>query len=399
MLRFPIALVLLCGLPASADAGPRGASRPAQSPASLQHLIGSAPGAGSPRNLQHEIGRVPLIPVQFDVASRSEVANAPAGVVDLSAWEADPTPPAMRVVEFKNEVGVQPARSRAPVDSVAWLTRPLDRDLTSTEGIVFTALEDAPGDLSSPGEWLPREILYPSYLAGEKESRTGAAWLSSKDRGVVWESAVGGRAGVYRQGFVGEQDTQAFQLDVEGAALARIDHEEESDVEAVDFRVGLTGTWRDGPLAAKTGYYHLSSHVGDEFLLKNPGFIRTNYVRDSALGGLMYDLTDELRIYGEVAYAFNHEDGAEPWEFQYGLEFSDARAGWPGGPYAAINGHTRQDFGYITSVNVVAGWQWRGGPYSHRLRVGMQYYDGPALQWSFAGTDESFLGGGMWLDF
>jgi hypothetical protein len=246
---------------------------------------------------------------------------------------------------------------------------------------------------------MPEGLLYHSYLAGEKEPRISSAWLTETDRGLVWDATLGGRVGLWRYGTPGVDHPQGFQWDLEGAAMVRLDPEVNTDVEAVDFRFGMLATFRDGPWAMKAGYYHISSHLGDEFLLRNVGFPRRNYVRDSTIVGLSYDVTDAWRLYGEAGYAVSHEGGALPVEFQYGTEYSSNSLSSWGGPYAAINGHTREDEGWITGVNVVSGWQWRGADTRHRFRVGMQYYTGPALQYSFVGQTETLLGAGLWFDY
>ena len=115
---------------------------------------------------------------------------------------------------------------------------------------------------------------------------------------------------------------------------------------------------------------------------------------------MTHDLTENMQVYGEVAYAFGHEDGAEPLELQYGYQYTPLHAyGLKGAPYFGINGHTREDFNWITSINTVAGWQWRGEESNHLFRVGLQYYTGPALQWQFAGRNETLCGAGMWFDY
>lgn len=252
-----------------------------------------------------------------------------------------------------------------------------------------------------PSGWelLPSGLLYHSYLAGEKEPRMAAQWLWEKDRGLVWETALGGRWGLVRRGTPGPNGN-GFQFDMEGAALARVDPEEESDLEAADFRAGFLGTWRRDRWRWKTGYYHLSSHVGDEFLIKNPGFPRRNYVRDSLLFGLMYDITPDVQIYGEIADALNHNGGAEPLELQFGAQYSPVCTnGIHGSPFAAINGHLRQEFDFSGSVNIEAGWQWRGANSGHLFRVGAQHYSGPSIQWSFYDRYESLTGVGIWFDY
>ncbi len=263
-------------------------------------------------------------------------------------------------------------------------------------------------DHSEPGfdgqlgyQLLPKGLLYRSYIAGEKEPRFQSIWLNETGRGRVWETQMGGRIGLVRYANCKEDGrVGAWQLDMEGGAQARVDPEQNSDLEAVDYRFGILSTWRFGQNAFKAGYYHLSSHAGDEYLLANPGFIRVNYVRDSAIIGWTHDFTEDSQIYGEVAYAGGHEGGAEPLELQYGYQYTPLRAyGFKGAPYFGINGHTRQDFNWITSINTVAGWQWRGEETSHLFRVGLQYYTGPALQWQFAGRNETLYGAGLWFDY
>lgn len=247
---------------------------------------------------------------------------------------------------------------------------------------------------------MPSGLMYRSYLAGEKESRMSSVWTKDQAGRTVWENTLGGRVGLLRHGTTGAVRPQGWQLDFEGAALARVLPGTESTMlEATDYRVGIQSTWAVDRWHIKAGYYHLSSHLGDEFLLANPLFTRLNYVRDSTVAGVTYDISDDWQAYGELAYALGAEDGAKPFEFQYGLQYSPLEFGLRGAPFAAINGHTREDFGYITSVNCQAGWQWRGTDSQHLWRVGMQYYSGPALQYSFPGRHDHLLGGGVWFDY
>jgi hypothetical protein len=249
---------------------------------------------------------------------------------------------------------------------------------------------------------MPVGLMYKSYLAGEKEPRIQGVWLSEKKRGLIWETQVGGRVGLLRYGTSSAIKPQGWQFDLEGGAQVRIDPNHQSDVEAVDYRVGCLSTWRHGRNGVKAGYYHLSSHLGDEFLIRNPSFLSTrlNYVRDSAIVGWMYDLSDDMQVYGEVAYAVGHQGGAKPLELQYGYQYLPLQAfDCHGAPYFAINGHTREDLNWITGVNTTAGWLWRGEQTNHTFRVGMQYYTGPAIQYSFVGRNETLLGGGLWFEY
>jgi hypothetical protein len=262
-------------------------------------------------------------------------------------------------------------------------------------------LSDDCGDCRAP-DWilLPAGILYKSYIAGEKEPRMGAAWLVEKDRGVVLEEAIGGRLGLLRYGTPGAIYAQGFQWDLEAAAFLRQDPEQELDVEATDFRIGSVLTWRRQASAVKFGYYHLSSHLGDEFLLRNPMYPRLNYVRDAVLFGVRQHLRPDLQVYGEIAWAFKTDGGAEPLELQFGAEYNAVDAtGDSNGPFAAVNGHLREEFDFGGSLNVIAGWEWRGRHSNRRLRIGGQFYNGKEIQWSFYDESVSFAGAGIWYDF
>ena len=249
---------------------------------------------------------------------------------------------------------------------------------------------------------LPNGLLYKTYLAGEKEARMQlVSYYDTKSKRKIWEAVLGGRAGLIRLSDPSITNSDAFQLDLEGAVFARVLPDEPSAMlEGSDYRVGLYGTWKFDRLSYRAGYYHISAHVGDEFLIANPLFNRINYVRDSALAGASYDLTDVSRVYGEIGYALGVEGGAKPLEFQFGGEYAPLpTTQFAGAPFAAVNTHLREDFNFNGGVNVVAGWGWQGEHSKRRLRLGLNYYNGPSLQYEFFDRWENLVGGGIWLDY
>ncbi len=251
-------------------------------------------------------------------------------------------------------------------------------------------------------QMLPGSLLYHSYLAGEKEPRMQFLQLyDTKSDRRLWEAVLGGRVGIFRYGELGPQPQEAFQLDLEGAVFARVLPDEPSAMlESSDYRAGLLGTWRFGNEAYKAGYYHISSHAGDEFLLANPGFNRINYVRDSVIFGTSRDFAEAFRIYGEIAYAIGSQGGALPWELQFGGEYMPVMGtGLKGAPFAAVNSHYREEFGSRLGVNFNAGWGWQGEETLHRLRLGLNLYSGPSLNYQRFDQYESLIGGGIWFDF
>ncbi|MEZ6072137.1 MAG: DUF1207 domain-containing protein [Pirellulales bacterium] len=183
-----------------------------------------------------------------------------------------------------------------------------------------------------PWTWqlLPDGLMYRSYLAGVREPRFGGVWNYERDIGWIWDIALGGRAGIIRYGTNDPFHPEGWQLDIEGAGFPRLDLEDENDLVSVDFRFGVPLTYRVGRFQSKFGFYHLSSHLGDEFLETHPDLTRINYSRDVLVLGVGWFFTPSLRGYAEAGYAFHSDVGLE-WEFQFGFDYSPA---YPTGPRA-----------------------------------------------------------------
>ena len=268
---------------------------------------------------------------------------------------------------------------------------------------------DSPGQVSPPADpwyWqvLPEGLIYRSYLAGVKEPRIGSTWAYDLNQRWLWEVTIGGRVGLIRYGTDNVLWPQGWQIDLEGAAFTRLDMqkhpnaEHSNDLVAADFRVGIPVTFGRGRWQTKCGYYHISSHLGDELILRDPNVERINYVRDSIVLGRSFYWRDDLRLYAEAAYAIGTDGGAQPWEFQFGIDYSPAEpTGIAPVPFAAINGHLREEVNFGGNLVVQVGMQWRGAT-GHLFRMGMQYYNGMSEQFEFYDQYESKIGMGIWYD-
>jgi hypothetical protein len=255
--------------------------------------------------------------------------------------------------------------------------------------------------LEEPWSWqvLPAGVIYRSYLAGVKEPRFASAWVHERDLGWIWDVALGGRVGLVRYGNRDALRPEGWQLDFAGVALPRLDLEHGRDVVSTDYRVGVPLTYGAGPLRLKFAYYHVCAHLADEYLLRFPEAQRLNYIRDGLLLGGSYYWREDLRLYAEAAWAFNTDDGAEPWELQFGIEYSPRDpTGLRGAPFFAAGGHLREEVDFGGNLVVQTGWQWRGAT-GHLFRAGMQYYVGKSDQLEFYDNYEEKLGMAIWYDF
>jgi hypothetical protein len=245
---------------------------------------------------------------------------------------------------------------------------------------------------------LPSGLVYQGYLADPKESRLGTQFFSEGDRNL-WDTNLGGHVGILRLGTVDAMWAQGWQLDLEGSGQVRLATQEDRNLESSDFRVGVPLTFGYGHHRLKFGYYHISAHMGDEFLERNPGTDRVNFVRDVLVLGYAYYWTDNLRLYAETGWAF-YADVSQPWEFRFGAEYAPARpTGLRGAPFAAVHTNLRQELDFGGYFVVQAGWAWRGDRTSHLFRTGLHYHNGTSNQYSFYDQFEQQIGAGVWYDF
>lgn len=109
--------------------------------------------------------------------------------------------------------------------------------------------------------------------------------------------------------------------------------------------------------------------------------------------------TENLRLYGEAGWAFHVDGGSEPWEFQFGIDYSRAGpTGFRPVPFFAVNAHLRQEVDFGGNLTVQTGYLWRGAT-GHLFRMGLQYFTGKSDQFEFYDQDEDKVGLGIWYDY
>jgi hypothetical protein len=322
-----------------------------------------------------------------------ERAGVPAAV-DLGAWDGT-TPPAQAIPVAPN----QPYHE-------TWISAPPDRSYLDAEihgdpgwvGQAFGGSGDATG-----WHWqiLPDGLIYHSYWAGVHEPRLSLVLFGERDGRNLWDGTLGGRVGLLRYGTGGAFFPQGWQLDVEAAAIVRLTLDEVRDFETADYRVGVPVTYGIENWQFKFAVYHLSSHLGDEFAIANPGSLddRINYVRDALVVGASRYPIPVMRLYAEAAYAVNVDGGAEPWEFQFGTELSrPGPTGLHGSPFLAVNAHLREEHNFGGDITTQAGWLWRGES-GQVMRIGAHYFNGKSSQYQTFDDSEEQIGLGLWYDY
>jgi len=289
----------------------------------------------------------------------------------------------------------------ADAQSPSGISFPFGRGVAKLDLPRLESLPTIPPE-TPPMSWqmLPNGLLYSSYLAGPKEPRIGTVWAENSGGDAAWDSTIGARIGLLRFGTDDPLIPQGWQLDVEAAAFPRLNLDEDADLDSADFRFGVPLTWRRGPWQAKFAFYHLSSHAGDEFLARNPGYRRINFSRNAFVLGVGYFVTPDLRLYAEADYGFSTDGGSDAWWFQFGFDYAPALpTGVSGAPFLAMNGLLREEADFGGTFTTMAGWAWRGDRHGRLLRIGVQYTNGKTTQFEFFNQSEQLVGVGLWYDF
>ena len=250
-------------------------------------------------------------------------------------------------------------------------------------------------------ELLPSDVIWHSYLAGVKEPRiSGTFFRETNANQSLLGVTLGGRTAVLRKGWRQNGKPLGWELQLEGAAMLRLNLDQDWDFDAADFRFGVPLIYAPNELLHwKFAYYHLSSHVGDEFLVRNPTFMRINFSRDVLVVGASLFPQPAWRWYAEVGWAFYEDEGTQQWELQFGFDYAQpGPTGTRGTPFVALNGHLREEVDFGGNLAAQAGWLWRGQT-GRVLRTGLHYYNGKSSQFEFFDNFEQQIGFGIWQEY
>jgi hypothetical protein len=248
---------------------------------------------------------------------------------------------------------------------------------------------------------LPGDLIWHSYWAAMKEPRISAiVFQETQDNLSLFGVTLGGRSSVLRYGTVNQGRPEGWELQLEGAGLLRLNLDENWDLEAVDFRFGVPLIFGRDRSQWKFSYYHLSSHMGDEFAIREGALgSRINYSRDVLVLAYSFFPRPAWRWYAEAGWAFYADEGSDPWEFQFGVDYAQpGPTGARGTPFLAFNGHLRQEVDFGGNLVAQAGWLWRGKS-GKVLRTGLHYFNGKSDQFEFFDQFEQQIGIGLWHEY
>jgi len=267
---------------------------------------------------------------------------------------------------------------------------------TLTLLLCLAVFQDEPKKPES--EWFPEGLAYRHPLADPRAPVTGVRFqfpIDGEDDFKI-ENRLATHLAIWRKG---DPEVAAFEVQAEGAAFGRFNFNENWDMDGVDFRFGFPIVSRAGPIALKLHPWHMTSHLGDEFI-ERTGRERVVYARNEICLGLSWDIDKEWRVYLEAGYALSRGDVNEPLRLMAGAETVGRHFG-PDGPdvFAALNLTSFEEQDYGIQFNLEAGVWLRPEKSNRGVRLSLGYFRGPSALTQFFEDNEEYWSLGFSLPF
>jgi len=182
-----------------------------------------------------------------------------------------------------------------------------------------------------------------------------------------------------------------------------------SDLINADYIVGIPLSWRHGAWSTRVRLYHQSSHVGDEFLLENPGFNRVNLSFEEVEAIVSYEHR-WIRMYAGGGYLIHREPSQlDRNRVQWGMELRGPAVDspflghvMPGlqlTPVLGADFKTFEELRWIVNQNVTGGFEWSRPGAKRRFRFLVNYYRGFYPYGQFFSEKVESVGFGFYLAF
>jgi len=250
---------------------------------------------------------------------------------------------------------------------------------------------------------LPEEDLFAPLLADPKEPRFFISVLnveSAQRNTTVGAVAYGENFGLVR--WPGESQGEGWQLNLAGGVFAQFDLEAPSmDLVNADYTIGFPLTYRRGAFSARLRWYHQSSHLGDEFLLREqPQRVNLSYEAIELLAA--HDI-GAWRVYGGGEYLYAREpDELEPGVLHAGAEYRHPRHAFRVAQVgvarfvAALDAKRLEQHDWDNAMSLKAGLEFRSvrdsGQAGRHWSLLAEYYDGPSPYGQFLTEEITYWG-------
>jgi hypothetical protein len=316
----------------------------------------------------------------------------------------------------------------AVVAPCAWHVFPVSAEEPAKEAVVTDSTKkdcryEGIGEKSNSGasalELFPENDVFRPLWADPKQPQFFMSWQSTHIRSNIVNVNTPTHVNLGTVGFgenfglVGKRNgCDGWQVGILPGVFAQFNLDSGStDLINADYVIGIPVSFRSGLFSTRLRLFHQSSHLGDEFLLNNPGVNRVNLSFEVVEAILSLDAPGGWgRIYGGGARAFHVEpSNIDPNSVHWGFELRGPTMAapllvkpMPGTRLTLVFGSDFQAFeelNWTINTNVVGGLEWGKVGSDRRFRILVNYYHGYTPYGQFFATKLEMVGAGVYVSF
>lgn len=246
------------------------------------------------------------------------------------------------------------------------------------------------------GVWFPlllENTLFQPIIADPRQVQYSAAYRAG-DRAIsrsVIAVSFGDEIPIYRWCNVLPWEGD-LQIGVEGGVWAVFNMDSRShDLTNADYYCGIPVTYAFKKWSFRSRLYHISSHLGDEYLVENPGTIRTNPSIEAIDLYVSYQMNSQIRLYAGIGDYFISDPSfrQRPIYIVYGTEvkfvlYEDFRRNLIWKPFLAIflqnkemnDWRIDQTYAFGIELGQIDGW-------GRKIRLMVEWHDGFSQEGQF----------------
>ncbi len=250
------------------------------------------------------------------------------------------------------------------------------------------------------GIWLPQStVLFPTQVANPRQicfsigHRMNDSCMG-RNASIV---TFGDQFPMYRWANIWRWKGD-LQLEIEAGVFAVFNQDRDTKpLRNADYYVGVPLSYAVDKWAFRLRPYHISSHLGDEYMQEHPHRRRKNKSFEALDVFTSYQMTNGLRLYGGVG-AVVHSDSemhVKPLYAEYGFEVRAFRHDFTqlfGQPFLATHFCNAQEHDYRFDATYALGYEWgKIHGVGRKIRLFLEYHDGYSYEGQFSRHKTDYL--------
>jgi hypothetical protein len=272
----------------------------------------------------------------------------------------------------------------------------------AADEILWDAVADcerpAPPGNAVKFEALPETELFAPLIADPRQPRFSMSFQHYQTPRQTFNAgsvALGEYFG-FASGFLGDSGLSQFGIQAGVFALFNLQAESKDLINA-DYWIGLPVSYRKGPWSYVARVFHQSSHLGDEFILGNPGINRVNLSYEGLDFLAAYEW-DRVRVYGGGGYLIHSEPDLDPLSLHGGVEYWHPKAAGRFDLIAAVDIRSTQESDWDGSYSYQLGFELRSLS-RRRARLMLEHFRGHSPNGQFYHERLQYNGIGLYIGF